>query len=332
MAGAAIGAALAMGLAPGGAARAQDKAAIDKARDQFRQAIAAEAAGNWGAALGLLRQVSNIKMTPQVRYNIALCEDNLGQLVAALGDYELALAEGQAISATDVTDVVPARIAALRARIPILVVTRTERARTAAISVDGVQLGAAMLGQQTPVDPGTHVIEATAKGFAPFSKSVDLAEKESKTVEVDLTPLPAAAGPAASTSGAAAPVPAGADKGRAPEKRTNVLPFVVGGVGVASLAASGVLYALRAGTMSDLDAVCGDSRSKCPKQSEDTYNRGKTYNTLTNVTLGLGVAALGTGVVLYFTSDGKSESQSASVGVAPAAADADLGASFVGRF
>ncbi len=332
MAGAAIGAALAMGVASAGPAHAQDNGAIDKARDQFRQAIAAEAAGNWGAALGLLRQVANVKMTPQVRYTIALCEDNLGQLVAALGDYELALADGQAIAATDVTDVVPARIEALRARIPKLVVTRTERARTATVTVDGVQLGTAMLGQQTPVDPGTHVIEATAKGFAPFSRSVDIAEKESKTVEVDMTPMPVTAAPVATASGGAASHPAGADQGAAPEHKTNIVPFVVGGVGVASLAAAGVFYALRAGTMSDLDAVCGDSRTKCPKQSEDTYNRGKTYNTLTNVTLGLGVAALGTGAVLYFTSSGRSEPQAARVGIAPAAADADLGASFVGRF
>src|SRR6478752_6007463 len=68
---------------------APDKSVLD-ARQKFRQAISLQTGGNWAAALALFRDVAGVKNTPQVRFNIAICEENLGQLVQALGDYELA--------------------------------------------------------------------------------------------------------------------------------------------------------------------------------------------------------------------------------------------------
>ncbi len=307
-------------------ARAQDKAELDKARNAFRQAIAAETAGNWAGALKLLREVSNVKTTPQVRYNIALCEENLGQLVAALGDYELALVDARAANAADVASVVPARIDALRARVPKVVVHKTASARLATISIDGVQLGAAMLDKPMPVDPGSHLVEASAKGYRPFSRSFDIAEKATKTIPIALEAEPSTASSATPTGSASS------DNAVEPAARTNVLPFVVGGVGVASLAASGVFYLLRAGTMSDLDKVCGAARDDCPADSQSTFNRGKTYTTIANVTLALGVAGVGAGAVLYFTNKPSESTPRPSVGFAPAAPQAQLGASVVGRF
>jgi len=312
-------------------ALAQDGAALGKAREQFRQAIAAEAAGNWGGALTLLREVAAVKMTPQVRYNIGLCEENLGQLVAALGDYELAAADAQAANADDVIRVVSGRLEPLRARIPKVVVERTESARLATISIDGAQLGNAMIGKELPVDPGSHVVEATARGYQAFQYPFDIGEKEKKTVEVALVAMPSTtdAGPVAATSGAAPASDRGVESDRAP----NYLPYVVGGAGVASLAASGFFYMLRSGTMSDLDAACGANRDDCPADTEDTFDKGKTYTTVANVTLGLGIVGVGAGVVLYLTDTGSSkEPTTAAVGVSPTGPNASVGATFVGRF
>lgn len=309
-------------------AYAQDKAELDKARNQFREAIAAETAGNWAGALKLLREVANVKMTPQVRYNIALCEENLGQLVNALGDYELALVDARAANASDVVNIVAPRVEALRSRVPKVVLTRAESARLATITLDGVTIGAAMLNKEMPVDPGAHVVEAAARGYKPFRQQFDTAERDTKTIQIELEAEAAAPAPAESV--AAPPATAAADTG---ERKPDLVPFIVGGAGIASLAASGVFYALRSGTMNDLDAVCGPSRDDCPESSESTFNRGRTYTTLANVTLGLGVAALGTGAVLYFTGQQSRETaREPGVGVAPAAPSAQLGASVVGRF
>ena len=66
-------------------ALAQDAAELKKARAQFQQATELEQAGNWTAALQAFREVGQVRMTPQVRFHIAVCEEKLGRLVAALG-------------------------------------------------------------------------------------------------------------------------------------------------------------------------------------------------------------------------------------------------------
>ncbi len=76
---------------------APDKEELSRARARFQQATELEQAGNWAAALQQFREVGQVRMTPQVRYHIALCEEKLGKLVAALGGYELALSEADSL-------------------------------------------------------------------------------------------------------------------------------------------------------------------------------------------------------------------------------------------
>ena len=58
--------------------------AIKRAREQFGQALSLQTGGDWAGALALLKEVAAVKPTPQVRFNIALCEERLGRLVAAI--------------------------------------------------------------------------------------------------------------------------------------------------------------------------------------------------------------------------------------------------------
>jgi tetratricopeptide (TPR) repeat protein len=73
-------------------------AEIQVARRLFRQATEDEAAGRWQEALGKLREIENIKVTPGVLFHIAVCQQNLGRYVEALNDLgraeELARAKG----------------------------------------------------------------------------------------------------------------------------------------------------------------------------------------------------------------------------------------------
>jgi hypothetical protein len=59
------------------------KTELAAARDLFARAERDEDGGRWGDALDKLRRASSVKMTPGIRFHIALCEENLGQLVAA---------------------------------------------------------------------------------------------------------------------------------------------------------------------------------------------------------------------------------------------------------
>lgn len=289
-------------------AQAPSAEALKHAREQFGQALALQTAGDWAGALTLLKEVAAVKSTPQVRFNMALCEERLGKLVAALGDYELAAADARAEKADQVAEEVERRLEALRQRIPRITVNRGSGAEAAIISLDGVSLGDQVIGTPMPTDPGPHTVEARSPGFKPFRQSLRLAEQQSEELEIVLEPEPA---PPPEVRPAPPPPLRG---------RSRVYGYVVGGVGVASLATAGVFLGLRHGKISDLDKACPDRQ--CPSSAQQSdIDTGKLYNTVANVTLVVGAVALATGVVLVLTGGPTTAS---SVALAPAPGGAQL--------
>ena len=77
--------------------KAGDKKELSKARANFQRAIELEQAGNYTTALETFRDVGQVRMTPQVRFHIATCEEKLGRLVTALGGYQLAFADADTV-------------------------------------------------------------------------------------------------------------------------------------------------------------------------------------------------------------------------------------------
>src|SRR6478752_4081373 len=211
-------------------ALAQDASELKKARAQFQQATELEQAGNWTAALQAFREVGQVRMTPQVRFHIAVCEENLGRLVAALGGYELALADAERVN-PDFKAEVEENIRNLRGRIPKLVIERGDGASAAAIELDGVALGDSSVGVEVPLDPGPHAVTAKAPNRQPFEANVSLKEQETTKLEITLEEVPTQA----PVVGVVTPPPA------AEKPPSKVVPFVIGGVGIASLIGSGVL-------------------------------------------------------------------------------------------
>ena len=277
--------------------------ALKRAREQFGQALALQTAGDWAGALTLLKEVAAVKSTPQVRFNMALCEEKLGKLVAALGDYELAAADARAEKADQVAEEVEGRLESLRQRIPKITVKRGSGAENAAVALDGISLGDQVIGTPMPTDPGPHTLEATAPGFKAFRQSVRVAEQQSETVEIALEALPAP--PVAGPGGSPKPV----------ARRSPLPGYVIGGIGIASLGVSGVFFGLRAGKISDLDKVCPNNQ--CASHAhDDDIKAGKLYTAIADVTLAVGVAAVASGAILVLTS-GSSSEPSAALGPAP---------------
>jgi hypothetical protein len=292
---------------------------IKRAREQFSQALSLQTGGDWAGALALLKEVAAVKPTPQVRFNIALCEERLGLLVAALGDYELAASDAQAEKSDQVRQEVDSRLESLKARVPRIVVQRGKNADSATLSLDGVSLGDSVLNIPLPADPGPHVVEATALGFLPFKQSFRVAEQQTATIQVKLEAEPTKAEPLAPTR--YEPAPTG----------VRTAGFVIGGVGIASLLTSGAMFYLRHTSISDLDKQCGIDRMSCPATSHDTVDRGKLYTTVGDVTLVAGAVGLGLGATLVIV--GSHSNEQASVRLAPGAAGANVGgASLFGRF
>jgi hypothetical protein len=295
-----------------------DGDAIKLARDQFSQALSLQTGGDWAGALALLKEVATVKPTPQVRFNIAICEERLGRLVAALGDYELAASDAQAEKSDQVGQEVDARLEALKARVPRVVVQRGDGADSATISLDGVSLGDSVLNIPLPADPGPHVVEAKALGYRPFKQAFRVAEQQTSTIQVKLEAEPAKVEP---NVGPAV---------RPASQSVRTIGFVVGGVGIASLIGSGAFFYLRHTTITDLDKQCGANRQSCPDSERDTVDRGKLYTTLGDVTLAVGAVGLGVGAALVIA--GGHSPEQASLLIAPGAAYANAGATLLGRF
>lgn len=326
------------------AAPAQAAESIDKeqARALFQEAVALVTAGDYASALGKLQRVASFKRTPQVQYYLALCHEKLGKLVMALGEFRLALADAQQMGAADVAREARAAINALEPRIPTLTVDKGAGAGSATITIDGREIGDVAIGQAMPLNPGVHVIEARAAGYKPYRQEVRLQEAEKASITVKLEPEPAAAatpdGQQADdrddneSSPPIAVVP--------PESSgsSKALGWVVTGIGVASLATSGVFYYKRSTAIEDLDGQCGAGGMNCPASAKDVYDTGKRDTMIANVALGVGAVGLVSGIVLLATSGGSEPEKPAqadrakSVRVSPAAPGSFAGLSFSGRF
>ncbi len=317
-------------------AQAQSKEEIERARTLFRDGLALSAAQDWPGALAKFKQVAQVKMTPQVAFNIAECEEHLGKLVSALGNYRLAASEAEASKATEVAAQVGDRISALEARIPKLVVERGEGAENATIELDGVEMISAQLGASMLMDPGKHTIVGKLDGREGSREVVDLQDRDNKkvTVVIDVEMM-----------GPVKPVeqPVVAPPKDKVEPADPTMAYVITGAGGVSLAAGVVFMILRSGTISDLDAVCKDGR--CPKSAESTSDSGKLYTGLAEVTIPLGLAGVGVGLYMLFTQPSGEATPAASTGralpkrgfagvdVVTTAPGADVaGASLVGSF
>jgi hypothetical protein len=158
---------------------------------------------------------------------------------------------------------------------------------------------------------------------------VEVAEKDEKTVEVVLEDEAAAAG--AAGAGAAAPEHKDQDNG-VEKKPSRVVPFVIGGVGVASLAASGVFFLMKNSAINELDGACGANRNQCPPDKKNTYDKAKLYNTLSGVTLGVGVVGVGVAATLLLTQRSSKEKPAGAWQLVPVAPNTQAGMSLYRAF
>lgn len=279
-------------------AGAQSKDELDRARALFQEGVALSAANNCAAALTKYRAVAKVKMTAQVAFNIAECEERLGRLVQALGDYRVAAAQASTDSkAKEVTKQVGARVDALEARIPKLTIMRGKGSESAIVELDGTEIGAGQLGSPIPVDPGPHIIVGRV-GDKEYSRdTVTIEEKESKTFEVKMTvPVPKKVEGPVDDPNKLPPDAQPAAKGR-----SRVPGIAVTAAGGVSLILGFVFLGLRGGAISELDKLCGGDTT-CPPSAQPTGDKGKLYTGLAEVTIVVGAIGVGTGIALIATS------------------------------
>jgi hypothetical protein len=187
---------------------------------------------------------------------------------------------------------------------------------TPKVTVDAVEVPAAALGEPRPLDPGKHVVRATAPGFATSEVTATLVEGKTETVTLELKPGESAAakdatpGSPVGTPGAPAEPPANGDGGgsvRGP------IGFAAIGIGAAGLVVGVATGVVGLGKQSDLLKHCPNGA--CPSNSMGRYgSEVSTYQTMSTAsTVGLvaGGALAVTGVILVATAPKRGASKAA---------------------
>jgi hypothetical protein len=183
------------------------------------------------------------------------------------------------------------------------------------VTLNGKVLKSALIGVNTPVDPGTLTVKGV-RGEDVVDATVEVAERQVREVKLAFKPVEAPAAPPggepAPEREAPAPLPPdpSADRGGLGQRTLSYVALGLGGVGLAVGATFGVMAL---GDKSDLDDKCNADR-KCSSALSDDVDRYNTSRTISSIGLIGGAVLLGAGAVLYFTAPSGDPSRDERVG------------------
>ena len=291
---------------------APSAADTEKARTAFAAAQQLYQASKFADALKKFEEAQALKPHPVIVFNIARCQELLGQLPQALKSYREYLRLSPA--AAD-KDAVAAAIAVLEKKLPApssqQLVVNAEPAASV-VTIDGKRLGVTPVTAE--LSAGEHALEVSAEGFETLKRKVNLAPQRTLELNITLKPLPVpkpvevaeVKKPPPPVEDAPkkdplltpteAPVESLVTLPTEPAPRRRVFTWVAGGTAVV---AAGVATGLGVGAMNNMS----DLRNGTLHNKEDANAMAENATGLatgSNVAWGLAGAAAITAVVLFF--------------------------------
>lgn len=212
---------------------------------------------------------------------------------------------------------------ALTPRIPwITIDVQGVAPESVSLTIDGVPLPPQQAGAPRPVNPGQRKVRGVS-GDERIEQTAVFAEGERKTVVLKFAPRPetGAPAPAESRPAGALTIPPSQTSASSPAASTSgggarVLGFVALGLGGAGLLVSGITGLVAVGKKGDIDESDSCDGLRCnPKEESlvDSYNQMRTASTA-SFFVGLGLAGLGTILVLSSSSGEKKPGVALSLG------------------
>ena len=277
----------------------QTPAELNSRQKMLDEAQKARDAHDHQRALSLASRAGEIRMTPSVRLFVAEEQSVVGELADSMINAELCAEEASGDKTLKNREKIIGACRSLISKLQksaarILVVMPDPPPAYAQVMINGHVVPESLYGKFYFLAPGNVRVEASAPGYLPFKYELVVGTGEEETVNVamsrDLPPLPP---PVVQATEARQPEVVST----APEEKSSfreVGPYVALGTGVASLGASAIFLVLRNNAVNDLDVQCGGpNHTICPDTPEvhALKNKASTYNTWTNVTLGIGAAA-----------------------------------------
>jgi hypothetical protein len=242
--------------------------------------------------------------------NLAECYEQVGKTASAWAEYREVISLARLAGSKDREELAMQKAKAIEPKLSRLAIKVSGDASGMSITRDGEALEAAELGVAIPVDPGNHVIEASAPGKQKFSQTVEVGkDADSKVVEI----------PALADGGEAGPGPGGGDQPASSSSdgsTQRTIGLVMGGAGIVGVGV-GAFFGLSASSKwSDAKDKCSDYPYGCGSDGVSLADDAKSAGTISTIGFIAGGVLLAGGAALYFTA-GSGDDKSVAVGVGP---------------
>jgi tetratricopeptide (TPR) repeat protein len=285
--------------------------AKEAARAAYGRGQAAFSGGQFATAKLAFQEAFDAVPNPIVLLSIAESEMKLEQFTEAVVTWQRYLElKPDAADRADIETKIKT-LAAMPAMVSV-----TSEPSGAALDLDGLPTQ-----RTTPVQlelaPGEHTIDYSLAGHRSGSETLSVKAGEKRQLRVSLEALPAAPVVAEASVPVVEPQPASqpAQDAASSGPPTTAI-WVTAGVGAAGLIAGSVFGLLAVGAHSDFDE----------KPSAAAADRGERYALFADVGFGVGIIALSTAAVLYFTADDEGSPETAKLEFAPEVTPTSLAA------
>jgi hypothetical protein len=301
-------------------ASAQNEANRSQARELGEKGSQALEKKDFASAETLFAQADQLYHVPTLLLGLARAQANQGKYVEAWESYHRIILEGAppGANATIARAIDDAKaeidgVAGKRSKVT-LTVTGADSPK---VTLDGVAVPSAGLGQERPVNPGKHAVHVEAAGMKPgdgtFTVDPGKATTFSLALEKDASGAePGAVPPPGSTTPTTGnPPPPGADISTSGGSMNRTLGFVGLGIGGAGLLAGVITGVIAMGKHGDLgNSPC--SSKPCSPGDASTFNSDldsyHSMGTISTIAFVVGGVATAAGVVLLVTAPKKASS------------------------
>lgn len=283
------------------------------ARAAAQQGAQAYAEGRYEEAVDLFTRAESLVHAPPHLLYMARSYEKQGRLVKAREEYLKITREQLSADApeafVDAQNNAQTELNALEPRIAYVAVTVKPADASAQVMIDGNELAAALIGVETPIDPGKHRVVAVVAGSEGAPQEVEIAEGAHVALEV----APPSATPAAET--APPPTTTVADEGPSdPGQGLRIGSYVAFGVGAVGLGVGTVFLIKGLGKSSDADKLFDSCVPNCSttetKDVNDLDDDAASAKTMAVVGYAVGAVGIGAGVTLLILSNKASQEAS----------------------
>lgn len=259
----------------------------------FQQAKKLGAAGNLEQACKKFEESFDHDPTLGTKLHSAACYEELGRTASAWAAFSEAAAMANAAGDSSRETLATERAAKLEKELPRLIIEVPASVEGLRVEVDGQNL--ASFGTALPIDPGEHLITVTAPGHSPWETTITVA----KGAGTDTLSVPALTPSKPEGNADSASGDAGIDIGPSGASTQRTVGFVVGGIGLVSLAAGGYFGLQAQSKAKDADEHC--SGKFCTPEGLEGHDDAERAALFSTIGFGVGIAGIAAGTLLILT-------------------------------